>query len=64
MAIKLDIGDLTVTSFQTSADQTISTLRPPEESWPAMCTCIGICAPTEDINCGGDGGTLMVGAAY
>jgi hypothetical protein len=56
MASKLELSDLTVTSFQTSSVQSSSVLAPAGESWPAVCTCINICAPTEDVYCGGGGG--------
>jgi hypothetical protein len=49
MATKLSLGDLTVTSFETTSSA--MALAPAGESFPGMCTCIGICRPTEDINC-------------
>ncbi|HYW10196.1 MAG TPA: hypothetical protein VE913_24740 [Longimicrobium sp.] len=63
MAARLDISDLEVTSFQTTSTQVATAMAPPAESWPAMCTCIGICQPTEDIACGGGGGPLQPAAA-
>jgi hypothetical protein len=46
---KLDPSNLSVTSFATVSDP-ISVdpmIRPADDSWPAVCTCIGIC-PTDD----------------
>ncbi|HYW10194.1 MAG TPA: hypothetical protein VE913_24730 [Longimicrobium sp.] len=50
MATKLSLGDLTVTSFETNSSA-MSLALPAGESFPGMCSCIGICQPTEDINC-------------
>ena len=50
MATKLDLNDLTVTSFDTTT-AAMSLAEPGGMSWPGMCTCIGICRPTEDMIC-------------
>jgi len=50
--MNLNPEDLKVTSFPTQeSENMISTGG--ENSWPAVCTCIGICRPTEDIYCSG-----------
>lgn len=49
MATKLSLNDLDVTSFDTTSPAI--SLAPAGESYPGMCSCIGICQPTEDINC-------------
>jgi len=47
---ELNLDQLQVTSFQTTAE---SDSIGGGESWPAVCTCINICQPTEDIYCSG-----------
>ena len=47
--LSLNPEDVQVQSFTTS--QRISSL--PANSWPDVCTCIGICQPTADIYCSG-----------
>lgn len=48
----LNVEELSVTSFQTvSAYQ--QDRMPGADSYPDVCTCIDICAPTEDIYCSG-----------
>lgn len=49
MAIQLDPDKLTVTTFATVSDPitTDPMIAPRGDSWPAVCTCIGIC-PTDD----------------
>jgi hypothetical protein len=52
--MQLNPEDLQVSSFQTAAiSDSISTGG--GQSWPDVCTCIGICQPTEDIYCTGAG---------
>lgn len=51
MSQKLDLNQLEVTSFQT-VDQ-VDRIGGGENSWPAVCTCIDICQPSEDIYCSG-----------
>ncbi|SOD02165.1 hypothetical protein SAMN05216486_10282 [bacterium JGI 053] len=52
--MNLNPEDLQVTSFTTAAPQErISTIGGGGFSWPDVCTCIGICQPTEDIYCSG-----------
>ena len=50
--ISLDLSQLEVASFQTASIGDRSSL-PGGESWPDVCTCIGICQPSEDIYCSG-----------
>ena len=48
----MSVEDLQVTSFETAAvSYSISTGG--QMSWPDVCTCIGICQPSEDIYCSG-----------
>ena len=50
--MQLNLEDLQVSSFQTApTSDSISTGG--ARSWPDVCTCIGICQPTEDIYCSG-----------
>lgn len=52
--LSLNVADLQVSSFPTDAtSSSISTGG--AQSWPDVCTCIGICQPTEDIYCTGAG---------
>ncbi|HSU17897.1 hypothetical protein [Longimicrobium sp.] len=49
--LNLNPEDLQVTSFQTApVSDSISTGG---QSWPDVCTCIGICQPSADIYCSG-----------
>ena len=48
--LSLDVSDLQVSSFQTAS---ISDSPSTGNSWPDVCTCIGICQPSEDIYCSG-----------
>jgi hypothetical protein len=50
--LTLSLEDLQVTSFQT-APLSASISTGGANSWPDVCTCIGICQPTEDIYCSG-----------
>jgi hypothetical protein len=53
MSLSLNPEDLQVTSFQTEqASRSVSTIGG-GNSWPDVCTCIGICQPSEDIYCSG-----------
>jgi hypothetical protein len=50
--LSLNPEDLQVSSFPTaSTSSSISTGG--AQSWPDVCTCIGICQPTADIYCSG-----------
>lgn len=49
--ISLDLDQLQVTSFATAS--TYEAEAVPADSWPAVCTCIDICAPSADIYCSG-----------
>ncbi len=55
--ITLDLDQLEVVSFATFSSSSSSEVeRFPgvgELSWPDVCTCIGICQPSEDIYCSG-----------
>ena len=52
--MNLNPEDLNVTSFPTVETQyKMSTTGGGGISWPDVCTCIGICQPTEDIYCSG-----------
>jgi len=48
----LDLDKLEVVSFATYSGSDASA-APPAESFPAVCTCIGICQPSEDLYCSG-----------
>jgi len=53
--ITLDLDQLQVVSFATysSVAESEQRITGGEQSFPAVCTCIGICQPTEDIYCSG-----------
>jgi len=51
--MQLNPEDLKVTSFQTQAQENQISTGGGGMSWPDVCTCIGICQPTEDIYCSG-----------
>jgi len=53
--ISLDLDQLEVVSFATYATASEAERLPGggEMSWPDVCTCIGICQPSEDIYCSG-----------
>jgi hypothetical protein len=53
--ITLDLDQLQVVSFATYSARATEAERLPggEQSFPAVCTCINICQPTEDIYCSG-----------
>ena len=52
--LPLNPEDLQVTTFDTAAASEPSyAIAPGGASWPAVCTCIGICAPSADIYCSG-----------
>ncbi|MDB4948813.1 MAG: hypothetical protein JWM27_1462 [Gemmatimonadetes bacterium] len=51
--LPLNPDDLQVMSFSTSVGATERSIQPAGFSWPAVCTCINICQPTEDIYCSG-----------
>jgi hypothetical protein len=52
--LSLNLEQLEVTTFATAIYSDIAD-RPVDGgiSWPDVCTCIDICAPTEDIYCSG-----------
>jgi hypothetical protein len=52
MSEKLNLDQLQVTSFATTSTQERIDIGG-GDSWPAVCTCIGICQPSEDIYCSG-----------
>jgi hypothetical protein len=47
----LDLDQLDVVSFATYSGTDAAAV--PAESFPAVCTCIGICQPSADIYCSG-----------
>jgi hypothetical protein len=49
----LNPDDLQVQSFVVASTSDTERLQPAGDSWPAMCTCINICQPTQDIYCSG-----------
>lgn len=53
--ITLDLDQLEVVSFATYSATATEAERLPGggDSFPAMCTCIGICQPSEDLYCSG-----------
>jgi hypothetical protein len=52
--ISLDLDQLQVDSFSTFSSATEAERLPGGgDSFPAVCTCINICQPTEDIYCSG-----------
>lgn len=51
--MNLNPEDLNVTSFPTQEAQMKMSTGGGGISWPDVCTCIGICQPTEDIYCSG-----------
>ncbi len=54
--LSLDIEDINVSTFETStpeAETSAAIIGGGGASWPAICTCIGICGPTADIYCSG-----------
>ena len=50
--ISLDLNQLSVESFSVAPAGTEESIQP-VDSYPAVCTCIGICQPTADIYCSG-----------
>jgi|GEM_PF-1297147 len=51
--MSLNPDDLQVTTFQTDqAQKAVSTIGG-GNSWPDICTCIGICQPSADLYCSG-----------
>jgi hypothetical protein len=50
--LSLDLNQLSVESFAL-APATAEPMIQPVDSWPAVCTCIGICQPSADIYCSG-----------
>ena len=48
----MSLEDLQVTSFET-ASPAYARSADGGQSWPDVCTCIGICQPSEDIYCSG-----------
>lgn len=51
--ISLNVDDLQVTSFAIVDGQQEYLIAQPADSWPAVCTCIGICEPSADVYCSG-----------
>jgi len=52
--ITLDLDKLEVVSFATYSTTYQQAERlPAGESFPGVCTCIGICQPSEDLYCSG-----------
>jgi len=52
--LPLNPDDLQVESFAVASSSVgQERLQPAGFSWPDVCTCIGICQPTEDIYCSG-----------
>ncbi|HEU0055226.1 MAG TPA: hypothetical protein VFQ39_18695 [Longimicrobium sp.] len=50
----LRVEDLEVASFAVvSAPESQALIAQPADSWPAVCTCIGICEPSADVYCSG-----------
>ena len=64
--ISLDPDRLEVMSFATTFSTTTDAQRLPggDASWPDVCTCIGICQPSEDIYCSGGCPPEYPAAAY
>ena len=50
--MSLDLNQLSVESFAPDPAAPEPMIQP-VDSWPAVCTCIGICQPTADIYCSG-----------
>ena len=60
--LSLNLDDLNVESFEPTAAIAGGTqyiIAQPADSWPAICTCIGICAPSADIYCTGGCGPFV-----
>lgn len=51
--MQLNPEDLNVTSFPTQGPQNKISITGGGFSWPDVCTCIGICRPSEDLYCSG-----------
>ncbi|MDB4948812.1 MAG: hypothetical protein JWM27_1461 [Gemmatimonadetes bacterium] len=50
--LSLDLDQLAVESFPTAPSEPEPSIMP-VDSWPAVCTCIGICQGTADVYCSG-----------
>jgi hypothetical protein len=52
--MSLDLNQLEVVSFATYTTTSDAERQiPAGDSWPAVCTCIGICEGTKDLYCSG-----------
>jgi hypothetical protein len=49
----LNPDDLQVTTFQTDQAAMYASTIGGGNSWPDVCTCIGICQPSADLYCSG-----------
>jgi hypothetical protein len=61
--LSLSVEDLQVSTFTVQEGSTSAMALPAGDSWPAICTCIGICDGTADIYCSGGCPPFAVAAA-